>query len=146
MAISTIKYDQDGRPKRVKWGIVALGNLDPHTWSSEEVFAPVMSMVELHVLVSLAIYHKHPLKSWDVKQAFVKATLPETEQYVIRQPAGCPNSKPNTYWLLKRTLYGLKRSPQHWFMKATELLHKCGLEPTPNNPCLFAGKPDENNI
>eukprot|EP00957_Ditylum_brightwellii_P132244 10083817-Ditylum_brightwellii.AAC.1 len=31
MAISTIKYDQD----------------DPHTWSSEEVFAPVMTMLEL---------------------------------------------------------------------------------------------------
>eukprot|EP00957_Ditylum_brightwellii_P138403 10549236-Ditylum_brightwellii.AAC.1 len=75
MAISTIKYDQDGRPKRVKWQIVALGNLNPHTWSSEE--------------------------SGDVKQAFVKATLPKTEQYVILPPAGCPNPNPNTYWLLK---------------------------------------------
>eukprot|EP00957_Ditylum_brightwellii_P102820 7835578-Ditylum_brightwellii.AAC.1 len=65
MAISTIKYDQDGKPKRVKWLIVALGNLDPHTWSSEEVFAPVMTMLELCVLVSLAINHKRPLKSGD---------------------------------------------------------------------------------
>eukprot|EP00957_Ditylum_brightwellii_P152832 11633331-Ditylum_brightwellii.AAC.1 len=47
MAISTIKYDQDSKPKRVKWRIVALGNLEPHAWSSEEVFAPVMSMLEL---------------------------------------------------------------------------------------------------
>eukprot|EP00957_Ditylum_brightwellii_P157183 11962823-Ditylum_brightwellii.AAC.2 len=30
MAISTIKYDKDGRLKSVKWRIVALGNLDPH--------------------------------------------------------------------------------------------------------------------
>eukprot|EP00957_Ditylum_brightwellii_P024470 1847091-Ditylum_brightwellii.AAC.1 len=36
MAVSTIKYDQDGCPKRVKWQIVALGNLDPPAWSSEE--------------------------------------------------------------------------------------------------------------
>eukprot|EP00957_Ditylum_brightwellii_P162550 12378444-Ditylum_brightwellii.AAC.1 len=47
MAISTIKYDQDGRSKCVKWHIVALGNLDSHAWSSEKVFAPVMSMLEL---------------------------------------------------------------------------------------------------
>eukprot|EP00957_Ditylum_brightwellii_P013952 1052871-Ditylum_brightwellii.AAC.1 len=93
MVISTIKYDQDGRPKRVKCHIVALGNPDPHAWSSEEVFAPVMSMPEL--------------------QVFVKAKLPANKQYVIRPPAGCPNSKPNTYWLLKRTLYGLKQSPRH---------------------------------
>eukprot|EP00957_Ditylum_brightwellii_P129078 9846108-Ditylum_brightwellii.AAC.1 len=70
MAISTIKYDQDG-------------NLDPHTWSLEEVFAPMMTMLELMALASLAIHHKQPLKSGDVKQAFVKATLPESEQYVI---------------------------------------------------------------
>eukprot|EP00957_Ditylum_brightwellii_P200351 15274212-Ditylum_brightwellii.AAC.1 len=96
-----------------------------------------MTMLELRVLVSLAIHHKRPLKSGDVKQAFIKATLPDTEQYVISPPAGCPNSQPNTYWLLKQTLFGLKRRPRHWFLKATELLHQCGLEPTPNNPCLF---------
>eukprot|EP00957_Ditylum_brightwellii_P102523 7813470-Ditylum_brightwellii.AAC.1 len=107
MAISTIKYDQDGHTKSVKWWMVALVNLDPHTWSSEEVFAPVMTMLEFHVLVSLAIHHKRPLKSGDVKKSFVKATLPETEQYIIQPPAGCPNSKSNTYWLLKQTLYGL---------------------------------------
>eukprot|EP00957_Ditylum_brightwellii_P188703 14364646-Ditylum_brightwellii.AAC.1 len=83
MSISTIKYDQDGKPKCVKWRIVALGNLDPHIWSLEEVFAPMMTMLELRVLVSLDIHCKQPLKSGDVKQAFVKATLPESEQYVI---------------------------------------------------------------
>ena len=34
MAISTIKYDGDGNPKRCKYRIVALGNLDPHNWRS----------------------------------------------------------------------------------------------------------------
>eukprot|EP00957_Ditylum_brightwellii_P094621 7206185-Ditylum_brightwellii.AAC.1 len=70
MAISMITYDQDIFPKRVKWRIVALGNLDPHEWSSEEVFAPVMTMLELRVLVSLVMHHKQHLKSGDVKQAF----------------------------------------------------------------------------
>eukprot|EP00957_Ditylum_brightwellii_P033221 2517009-Ditylum_brightwellii.AAC.1 len=83
MAISTIKYDQDGKCKCVKWRIVALGNLDTHTWSSEEVFTAVMTMLELSVLVSLAIHHKRPLKSGGMKQAFIKVTLPESEQYVI---------------------------------------------------------------
>eukprot|EP00957_Ditylum_brightwellii_P163826 12471797-Ditylum_brightwellii.AAC.1 len=83
MAISTNKSDQDGKPKCVKWKIVTLGNLDPNTWSLEEVFVPVMIMLELRVLVSLAIHNKRPLKSGDMKQAFVKATLPESEQYVI---------------------------------------------------------------
>ena len=142
MAISTIKYDENGQPKRCKWRIVALGNLDPYAWTSNDCYAPVMSMVELRLLTSLAVHHKRTLKNGDIKQAFVQAVLPDHEQYVLRPPPGCPNTPKDTYWLLKRTLYGLKRSPRHWFIKATQLLADCGLYPTPNNPCLFQGKPD----
>jgi len=36
MAISTVKYDEMGLPKRAKYIIVALGNLDPHDWSKAD--------------------------------------------------------------------------------------------------------------
>ena len=146
MAISTIKYDENGKPKRCKWRIVALGNLDPHEWSNNDCYAPVLSTMEVRLLTSLAIFHKRSLKNGDIKQAFCQAVLPPDEPYVLRPPPGCPNTPTNTYWLLKRTLYGLKRSPRHWFTKATQLLAQCGLHPTPNNPCLFSGKPDGKNI
>ena len=55
MAISAIKYEENGAPKRAKWYIVALGNLDPHDWSTKGCFVPVLSMLELCFLVSLAI-------------------------------------------------------------------------------------------
>ena len=83
MALSTIKYDENGKPKRAKWRIVALGNLDPHAWTTNDCFAPVMSMVELRFLVSLAIHHRRPLRSGDIKQAFCQASLPPNEQYVL---------------------------------------------------------------
>ena len=143
MAISTIKYDENGNPSRAKWRIVALGNLDPHTWSSSDCFAPVISQVELRFLVSLAIHHRRPLRSGDVKQAFCQATLPADEQYVLRPPVGCPNTPRNTFWLLQRTLYGLKRSPKHWYVKMTAFLAQCGLFPTPNNPCMFRSRGPE---
>ena len=103
MAISTVKYDENNKPKCAKWRIVALGNMDPNQWSTNDCFAPVISMVELRFLVSLAIHHRRPLRSGDVKQAFVQATLPDDEQYVLRPPTGCPNTPKNTYWLLKHT-------------------------------------------
>ena len=142
MAISTLKYDENGQPKRCKWRIVALGNLDPYAWTSNDCYAPVLSMVELRLLTSLAVHHKRTLKNGDIKQAFVQAVLPDHEKYVLRPPPGCPNTPKDTYWLLKRTLYGLKRSPRHWFIRATAMMAECGLYPTPNNPCLFQGKPD----
>jgi hypothetical protein len=59
----------------------------------------------------------------------------------MRPPAGCPQSKPNTYYLLKKTLYGLKRSPRHWYHTAKRLLAEIGLHTLPNSKCIFVGTP-----
>ena len=140
MAISTIKYDEMGKPNRAKYRIVALGNLDPHEWSRADCYAPVMSLLELRLITAIAVRHKRTLKAGDIKQAFVQAVLPPEENYVLKPPPGCPLTPPNTYWLLKRTLYGLKRSPRHWYDKAVQLLHKIGLRRCKHSPCLFYGE------
>ena len=113
MAISTIKHDGNGNPKRAKWRIVALGNLDPHNWSVPDCYAPVLSQYELRWFCSLSIHHQRRCKNLDVKQAFVQATIPEDEVTIVRPPPGCPKSRPNTYWLLKRTLSPNGHSVRH---------------------------------
>jgi len=75
MAISTIKYDELGKPKRAKYRIVALGNLDPHSWTKADCYAPVMSLMELRLITALAVKHNKVLKSGDFKQAFCQATF-----------------------------------------------------------------------
>jgi hypothetical protein len=117
MAISTIKYDEHNRPKRAKYRIIVLGNLDYHQWSHESTAAPVMSQLELCLLTSLAVSNKCTLKNCDVKQAFVQSTLPSTEEYFVIPPSGCPRSPPGTYWHLIRSLCGLRRAPKLWFKK-----------------------------
>ena len=67
MAISTIKYDEDGRPKRAKYRIVALGNLDNNNWSKSDTYAPVMNLIELRLLAAISIHHRRTLKSGDFK-------------------------------------------------------------------------------
>ena len=127
MAISTIKHDEFGRVKREKYRIVALGNLDPHDWSKPDCYAPVMSILELRLMVSIAIKFKCILNSGDFKQAFVQVLLPENEKYVLKPPIRCPLTEKNSYWLLHRTLYGLKRSTRHWYEKAIKILSAMGL-------------------
>ena len=100
MAISTIKYDKDGLPKRAKYRVVALGNLDPNEWSRRGVYALVLSLMELCFLTTIAVRKKFMLKSAEVKQAFVQAHLPPNKQYILKPPLGCPKTKPNSYWLL----------------------------------------------
>lgn len=72
MATSLIKYDQYGKPKRAKYCIVALGNLETHKWSKSECYAPVLSLMELRLMANLTVKHKRVLKNADVKQAFVQ--------------------------------------------------------------------------
>lgn len=76
MAVSTIKYDQDGKPKLAQYRIVVLGDLDPHNWSKSDVYSPVMNLMHLRLLIALAVKHNRILKQGGVKQAFVQSHLP----------------------------------------------------------------------
>jgi deoxyuridine 5'-triphosphate nucleotidohydrolase len=140
MAISKIKRDSQGNPIRAKYRIVVLGNLDPHQWSKADCFAPVLSALELRLLIAIATHHRIIPKQCDAIQAFCQTTLPPNEQYVCTPPKGCPFTPPNTYLLLKKTLYGLKRSPRHWYETAKSALQQLNLQPCPNAPCIFTGK------
>ena len=139
MAISTLKYDGDGKPTRCKYRIVVLGNLDTHNWSKQDCFAPVLSQLEHRSLLSLATRLKCTPKSGDVSQAFCQSFLPPDENYFIKPPPGCPLSPKNSYMKLLKTLYGLKRSPRHWYEKAKATLLSIGFKQCPNAPCIFVG-------
>ena len=115
MAISKIKIDENRNPNRAKYRIVVLGNLDPIDWSTSDCFAPVVSPLELRLLVAIATQMKRTCKTGDVAQAFCQSVLPDDEQYVIKPPHGCPLTPSATYLLLKKTLYSLRRSPRHWY-------------------------------
>ena len=146
MAIATIKYDANNRPKRAKYRLVVLGNLDYHTWSKEATTAPVMSQLELRLLTSLAVFHRRVLKNCDVKQAFIQSKLPDGEEYYLRPPPGFPRSKPGEYWRLLRSLYGLKRAPKLWYEMLSSHLKSMGLKQSELSPCIFtevliAGEP-----
>jgi hypothetical protein len=69
----------------------------------------------------------------------VQSSLPPTEEYFVKPPAGCPRSPPGTYWHLIRSLYGLKRAPKLWFEKLSSHLKSMGLSSSPNSPCIFTG-------
>ena len=139
MAISKIKRDENGKPDRAKYRIVALGNLDPHDWSKSDCFAPVMSSLDLRLLFSICTQMKRIPKGGDFIQAFCQSFLPENEKYVCTPPAGCPITPPKTYLLLLKTLYGLKCSPRHWYETAVTALESIGLKQLPNSPCIFVG-------
>jgi hypothetical protein len=141
MAIFTVKPDEDGNPVRAKSRIVVLGNLEHRVWEKSDKYAPVLSGIGARVLASVAVSRGRMLKQGDCKNAFCHPTLPEDKITIVRPPKGCPRSKPGTYWRLRKTLYGLARSPRHWFQAFSSVLDNLGFKPLPHEPCIFKATP-----
>ena len=141
MCVLTIKRDEHLAPDRAKSRIVVFGNLKNRIWSKSEKYAPVLQYSSLRLLTSMAVENRRRLKQGDCKNAFCNAVLPPDETTIIKPPAGDPDSKKDVFWLLKKTLYGLGRSPRHWYKMVNKILTDMGLKPSLHDPCLFQGVP-----
>ena len=141
MCVLVIKTDEHGLPDRAKSRIVVLGNLEDRCWGKHERAAPVLKYSSLRLMVSGAIERRRKLKQADYKNAFCNPTLPDDEITIIRPPLGDPDAQPGEYWLLQKTLYGLRRSPKHWYEMASTALLEMGLTQSTHDPCLFYGIP-----
>jgi hypothetical protein len=139
MCVLTIKKDEQLRPLRAKSRIVVLGNHEDCVWSKRDKYAPVLRQDSLRFLTSMAVNARQPLRQGDCKNAFCQGILPPDETTIVRPPSGDPEAEPGEYWLLKHTLYGLRRSPRHWYDKINAILRSLGLTPSREDPCLYTG-------
>ena len=89
----------------------------------------------------MAINNFRLLRQGGCKNAFCNAKLPADETTIINPPSGNPDAKKDVFWILKKMLYGLGRSPRHWYRLVTSILVDMGLHPSLHGPCLFQGVP-----
>eukprot|EP00956_Cyclotella_meneghiniana_P029162 scaffold69885_cov36-Cyclotella_meneghiniana.AAC.5 len=134
-----IKPDKDSNPVRAKSRIVVLGNFEDRYYTKSQRYAPVLKYSSLRLLCSNAVNNKRILQQGDCKNAFCHARLPDDDLTVVRPPIGDPEYNNDTYWLLNKTLYGLRRSPHHWYNMFTAALRDMGLQSSLHDPCLFSG-------
>ena len=137
MCVLTIKTDEFHNPVRAKSRIVVLGNLESRMWTTAECYAPVLRQDSLRLLTSIAVENQCVLKQGDCKNAFCQPHLPIDEVVIVAPPAGCPISTPGTLWRLNKTLYGLRRSPRHWYEKFRDTLFTMGFTQCVHDPCIF---------
>jgi hypothetical protein len=139
MCVQTVKKDEVGAPVCAKSRIVALGNHEDRVWEKNENFFPVLRDESSRLMTSMAVQAGRREKQGDCKNAFCQSYLPKDETIIIRPPKGCPLSKPGVLWLLRKMLYGLRRSPYHWYQNIKKILLSLGLEQSPHDPCVFYG-------
>jgi hypothetical protein len=139
MCVLNIKKDEMLNPLRAKSRIAVLGNHEDGVWTKSEKYAPVLCPDSMRLMVSLAVEQRRTLKQGDCKNAFCQGILPDDEVTTVKPPIGEPDASKDEYWLLWKTLYGLRRSPRHWYTKITTILNRIGLTPNASDPCMFTG-------
>jgi hypothetical protein len=140
MNVQTIKKDEVGDPYRAKSRIVALGNFEDRVWEKSKKYAPVLRDASSRAMTSMAVEMGIREKQGDCKNTFVQSYLPKDETIICRPPRGCPLSKAGDLWLLRKTLYGLRRSPYHWYQNIKKIFLGMGLQISEHDQCVFSGK------
>ena len=115
MCVLVVENDKDGKPLCAKSPIVVLWNFEDRLYQKSQRYAPVLKYISLRPLTSKSVGDKFILQQDDFKNAFCNSTLPDNEVTVIRPPIVDLDFQEDEYWLLNKTLYGLRRSPHHWY-------------------------------
>jgi len=128
------KYNSLGEFLKDKARLVVLGNLEWETL--QDYFSPTAHTKTLNLLLALAVEHNFILYGLDIYGAFITAEI--DEPVYISLPKGLPTKHgAGRIWRLKKTLYGLKRSPRAFFDSLSTHLLSEGYSRSSNDPCLF---------
>jgi hypothetical protein len=128
------KYDSMGAFIKDKARLVVLGNLEWETL--QDYFSPTAHSKTLNLLLALAVEHNFILFGLDIYGAFITADI--DEPVYVSLPKGLPTKHgTGRIWKLKKTLYGLKRSPRAFFDSLSAHLLAKGYLRSANDPCLF---------
>ena len=103
-----MKNDKDGKPLRAKSQIVVLGYYKDRLYQKSQRYTPVLKYSSLRLQTAKAVGDTQIIQQVYCKNAFCNASLLYAEVKVIQPPIGDPDFQEYEYWLLKKTLYGLR--------------------------------------
>ena len=108
----------------------------------EEKFSPVVRFESVQAVIALAVQSNLKLHQMDVTTAFLNGEL--KEQIYKRQPERyIEQGKEGLVCKLKRSIYGLKQSPQCWNAALDSQMKRMGFKQTTSDPCLYVSMEGE---
>ena len=130
-----VKKNTTGEYIKHKARLVVLGNEEP--FEDRDNYAPTCNQKALSILLALSSQHDMTLSGLDIKAAFISADI-DGDVY-MRLPKGLTDDpeEPPTYWKLKKSLYGLRRSPKLFNEDLAKHLRQGGYIQSPYDRCLF---------
>lgn len=109
-----------------------------------EIFLPVVKYTTNRVMLALVANFDWELEQLEVKTACLHAEL--NEQIFMNQPKGFKEKlKFDHVCFLKRSLYGLKKSPRQWYKRFDYFVLTIGFQRSKFDHCLYFQYDDANN-
>lgn len=108
-------------------------------------FAPVVKHNTIRFVLSIFASEDLYLEQLDVNTAFLHGDL--VKEIYMHQPEGfSEEGKENMVCRLKKSLYGLKKTPRQWYMKFENFMHKEGFQKCNADHCCFFKRYQSNYI
>ena len=100
----------------------------------------------LHILFSLAVRRQWRLRTFDVTTAFLSGLEQERELYVRPPSDGLPGVRQGSLLKLVKGVYGLKEAPRLWYLRARQLITRCGWQELSCAKSVFVLRDDDNAL
>src|SRR5699024_576416 len=123
--------NEDGYLVKFKARICVRGDLQE--MSFDDTRAATLAAKTFRTLMSITARFDLETHQFDAVNAFLNSKLDET--VYVELPDGYKQS--GVVLQLNRALYGLRRSPRLWQKEFTKTMKDLGLQPVPEDPCLF---------
>jgi hypothetical protein len=129
--VFTYKFDEFSFVKAYKARLCVRGDMQAPT--SEDLYASTGAMRTFRILMALVAAFDLICLQMDAVTAFINADLDET--IYARFPHGFEQS--GQCLLLKKALYGLRKSPLLWYEEISDYMKELGFVACPEEPCLY---------
>jgi hypothetical protein len=119
--IYKIKFSTDGSIEKCKAKFVAIGFSEKEGINYDKTFALIVRYNSIRVIISLASILGWKLHQMDVKTCFLNGEI--EEEVYIKEPEGFElNGRESHVCKLKKSLYGLKKTPRAWYVRIDNYL------------------------
>ena len=139
LCVLVVENDKERKPLCANSFIIFLDNFKDWVYQKSQLYALVLKNSFFRILSTKSVRHKWILQQCDCKNTFCNTTLTCDEGTVIRPPIGELAFQDDNYWLLKKTLYGLHRSPHCWYNMIKGILLRMELNTSQHDLCLISG-------
>jgi hypothetical protein len=123
--------------EKYKSRLVAQGYSQVEGTDFGEIFSPVANLTSIIFLLSIVVSFDIEVEQMDVKTTFLHGDL-EEEIYMKKPEGFVVKGKKELVCKLKKSLYGLKKSPRMWYQKFDTYILELGFVRRRVDHCVYS--------